>query len=217
MSAYGGCWVNISRLTSPPQACTLVSGMQKLDREFYRRDTVEAARVLLGKIVVHETAESVVSGRIVETEAYVAGDPASHSTRGRTPRTEVMFGEPGHAYVYFIYGFHSCLNVVSHPNGVPGGVLIRAVEPLDGIELMRHNRGRHSMVDLCSGPGKLAKAMSIDFSMSGEDLLGDRLYLIDDGADIVEIVARPRIGIKVATDKLWRFYPAKYKEWVSKI
>ena len=190
--------------------------MEKLDREFYRRDTVEAAQALLGKIVVHRTTEGVISGRIVETEAYVCGDPASHSTRGRTPRTEVMFGEPGHAYVYFIYGFHSCLNVVSHPDGVPGAALIRAVEPLDGIELMRRNRGRHSLTDLCSGPGKLAQAMAIGVSLSGEDLLGDRLYVIDGGTDIGDIVARPRIGIKVATDKLWRFYPTQYRESVSK-
>lgn len=191
--------------------------MEKLSREFYRRDTVEAARALIGKIVVRQAAEGMMSGRIVETEAYVAGDPASHSTRGRTPRTEPMFGEPGHAYVYFIYGFHSCLNFVCHPDGVPGGVLIRAVEPIDGIELMRHNRGRHSVTELCSGPGKLGQAMGIGVSMSGEDLLGDRLYAVDDGVDMGEIVARPRIGIKVAMDKLWRFYPSDYREWVSKI
>ncbi len=196
-------------------ACTLDS-VEKLDREFYRRDTVEAARALLGKILVRETADGVMSGRIVEAEAYVFGDPAAHSTRGRTPRTEPMFGEPGHAYVYFTYGFHYCMNVVAHPDGVPGGVLLRALEPIEGIELMRRNRGKHSVKDLCSGPGKITKAMSIDGSLSGEDLLGDRLYLIDDGTDLGEIIARPRVGIKVATDKLWRFYPARYREWVSK-
>lgn len=196
-------------------ACTLDS-VEKLAREFYRRDTVEAAQVLLGKILVHETADGPISGRIVETEAYVAGDPAAHSTRGRTARTEPMFGEPGHAYVYFTYGFHYCMNVVSHPDGVPGGVLIRALEPIDGIELMRRNRGRHSLRDLCSGPGKITKALEIGGIHSGEDLLGEQLYLVDDGADVGEIVARPRVGIKVATDKLWRFYPTRYREWVSK-
>ena len=190
--------------------------MNKLDREFYRRDTVEAARALLGKILVRETADGVMSGRIVETEAYVVGDPASHSTRGRTARTEPMFGEPGHAYVYFTYGFHHCANIVAHPDGVPGAALLRALEPLEGIEPMRRNRGKDSVKHLCSGPGKIAKAMGIDLSLSGEDLLGDRLYVVDDGTDVGEIIARPRVGIKVATDKLWRFYPARYREWVSK-
>ena len=191
--------------------------MRKLDREFYRRDTVEAAQALLGKIVVHQTTEGVMSGRIVETEAYVCGDPASHSTRGRTPRTEVMFGEPGHAYVYFIYGMYQCLNLVCEPPGQPGCVLIRALEPVAGLEVMQHRRpAARKPQDLTSGPGKLAKAMAIDVSMSGEDLLGDRLYVIDGDTDVGDIVARPRIGIKVATDKLWRFYPANCRQWVSK-
>lgn len=190
--------------------------MRKLDREFYRRDTIEATRLLLGKIVVHETPGGILSGRIVETEAYVQGDPASHSTRGRTARTEPMFGEPGYAYVYFIYGCHSCLNVVTHPDGIPGAALIRALQPIEGVELMRRNRGRESLHHLCSGPGKLASAIQIDVSYSGEDLLGDRLYLIDDGTDLGEIVSRPRVGIKVAMDKLWRFYPVQYREWLSK-
>lgn len=190
--------------------------MEKLDREFYRRDTIEAARVLLGKILVRRTDEGVISGRIVETEAYVYGDPASHSTRGRTPRTEVMFGEPGHAYVYFIHGLHNCMNIVSHPDDLPGGVLLRALQPIDGIELMQRNRGKDSVTDLCSGPGKLTQAMAIDTSLRGEDLLEDRLYVIDDETDVGEIVARPRIGVKKAADRLLRFYPTKYRHWVSK-
>ncbi len=190
--------------------------MRKLDREFYRRDTIEASKTLLGKILVHETPEGRISGRIVEVEAYIQGDPAAHSTRGRTPRTEPMFGEPLHAYVYFIYGCHSCINVVTHPDGTAGAALVRALQPLEGIELMKRNRSNLPLHQLCSGPGKLTAAMGIDVSYSGEDLLGDRLYLLDDGTDVGEIVARPRIGIKVATDKLWRFYPPRYKEWVSK-
>jgi DNA-3-methyladenine glycosylase len=190
--------------------------MQKLDREFYRRDTIEAAHMLLGKILVRETPAGVLSGRIVETEAYVFGDPASHSTRGRTPRTEVMFGEPGHAYIYFIHGLHFCMNIVSHPDDLPGGVLIRALEPLDGIELMGRNRGIDSVTQLCSGPGKLTQAMQIDASLRGEDLLGDRLYVADDGTDVGEIVARPRIGVRHAADRLLRFYPKLYRQWVSK-
>lgn len=190
--------------------------MRKLDREFYRRDTIEAAHVLLGKILVRQTDRGTMSGRIVETEAYVFGDPASHSTRGRTPRTEVMFGEPGHAYVYFIHGMHNCMNIVSHPDDLPGGVLLRALEPLDGIELMQHNRGKESIADLCSGPGKLTKSLDIDTSMRGEDLLGDRLYLVDDGTDVGEIIAKPRIGVKRAAHLLLRFYPVRYRQWVSR-
>lgn len=190
--------------------------MEKLDREFYRRDTIEAARVLLGKVIVRRTPEGVMSGRIVETEAYGFGDPASHSTRGRTPRTEVMFGEPGNAYIYFIHGLHHCMNIVSHPDDLPGGVLIRALEPLDGIELMKRNRSMDSVAQLCSGPGKLTQAMRIDASLKGEDLLGDRLYVTDDGTDVGEIVARPRIGVRHAADLLLRFYPARCREWVSK-
>ncbi len=189
---------------------------KKLDREFYRRDTVETAQALLGKILVRKSADGVMAGRIVETEAYVFGDPASHSTRGRTARTEPMFGEPGHAYVYFTYGFHYCANVVSHPDGEPGAVLLRALEPIEGLELMKRNRGKSLVKHLCSGPGKLAKALDIDTSLSGEDLLGDRLYVVDCETEIGEIVARPRVGIKVATEKLWRFYPQNLIEWVSR-
>lgn len=190
--------------------------MRKLDREFYGRDTIEGSRALLGKILVHETREGTISGRIVETEAYIQGDPAAHSTRGRTPRTEPMFGEPGHAYVYFIYGCHSCVNVVTHPDGIAGAALVRALEPLEGIELMQRNRGTSTLRQLCSGPGKLTSALGIDVSYSGKDLLSDELYLVDDGTDVGEIIVRPRVGIKVAMDKPWRFYPLIYKEWVSK-
>ncbi|NLN75205.1 MAG: DNA-3-methyladenine glycosylase [Armatimonadetes bacterium] len=190
--------------------------MRKLDRDFYRRDTTEAAQVLLGKIIVVNTADGRLSGRIVETESYSFGDPAAHSTKGRTPRTEVMFGEAGHAYIYFIHGLHHCMNIVSHPDDVPGGVLIRALEPIEGIEQMRQNRGMESITALCSGPGKLTQAMQIDKSLLGEDLLGDRLYVVDDGVDVGEIVARPRIGVTLAADRLLRFYPAKYRQWVSR-
>ena len=190
--------------------------MRKLDRDFYRRDTTEAAQVLLGKIIVVNTADGRLSCRIGETESYSFGDPAAHSTKGRTPRTEVMFGEAGHAYIYFIHGLHHCMNIVSHPDDVPGGVLIRALEPIEGIEQMRQNRGMESITALCSGPGKLTQAMQIDKSLLGEDLLGDRLYVVDDGVDVGEIVARPRIGVTLAADRLLRFYPAKYRQWVSR-
>jgi DNA-3-methyladenine glycosylase len=190
--------------------------IQKLGREFYLRDTIEAARAALGKILVHVTPEGMISGRIVETEAYLRDDPACHACRGMTARNAAMFGEPGHAYVYFTYGNHYCLNFVTQPAGVAEAILIRALQPLEGIDLMRQNRGMDRLENLCSGPGKLAQALGIDLSLNGEDLLGDKLYVLDDRLDPREIIARPRVGIREAADKLWRFYPAQYAPWVSK-
>ncbi len=189
----------------------------KLSRDFYLQDTIEAAREALGKIVVHRTEEGIIGGRIVETEAYLRDDPACHASRGMTKRNAVMFGDPGCAYVYFTYGFHHCLNFVTQPFGIGEAVLIRALQPLEGIDLMKRNRRAESDADLCSGPGKLTQAMNIDAALNGEDLLGDRLYVIDDGLDAGEIIARPRIGIKVAVDEPWRFYPAEYRKWVSRV
>lgn len=189
--------------------------MKKLEREFYLQDTVEAAKALLGKVLVHNTENGILSGRIVETEAYLHNDPACHASRGMTKRNRIMFGEPGHAYVYFTYGFHYCVNFVTQPWGMPEAVLIRALEPLQGIEIMKQNRNKEKLKDLCSGPGKLTQAMMIDLALNGEDLLSDRLYVLDEGFDVGEIAAVPRIGIKEATDKLWRFYPIRCKEWVS--
>ena len=187
-----------------------------LEREFYLRDTVEAARDALGKVLVHETPDGIISGRIVETEAYLRDDPACHACRGMTNRNRVMFGEPGHAYVYFTYGFHYCLNFVTQPNGTAEAILIRALEPLEGIKLMRRNRRRDRLEDLCSGPGKLCQALGIDMSLNGEDLLGDRLYVLDDNTDAGEIIVRPRIGIRQAADNPWRFYPARALRWISR-
>jgi len=188
----------------------------KLERDFYLRDTADAAMAVLGRVLVHNTCEGVTSGRIVESEAYLRDDPACHACRGMTARNRAMFGEPGRAYVYFTYGNHYCLNFVTQPAGIAEAILVRALEPLDGIELMRRNRGRTRLVDLCSGPGKLTQALGIDLSLNGEDLLGDRLYLLDDGGDVGDVIARPRVGIKEATDRLWRFYPAPQAQWVSR-
>lgn len=188
----------------------------KLSREFYLQDTLEAAKAVLGKVLVHQTESGVLSGRIVETEAYLYNDPACHASRGITRRNEVMFGEPGRAYIYFTYGFHYCLNFVTQPKGTPEAILIRALEPIDGIDIMMRNRGKDGIHNLCSGPGKLTQAMGIDKLLNDEDLLSDKLYVLDDSDDPGEIIARPRIGIKEAADELWRFYPIRYKEWVSK-
>lgn len=190
--------------------------LSKLPRDFYLQDTVHIARICLGKLLVHETDEGIISGRIVETEAYLCDDPACHASRGMTKRNAMMFGEPGHAYVYFTYGFHYCMNLVTRAEGIGEAVLLRALEPLEGIDLMKRNRGKDDPHDLCSGPGKLTKALGIDIKLNGEDLLGDKLYVIDDNTDIGEIISRPRIGIKVAIHEPWRFYPTAYREWVSK-
>lgn len=200
----------------------------KLDRDFYLQETTAAARGFLGKVLVHESRTGRMSGRIVETEAYLQNDPACHACRGKTMRNAAMFGEPGHAYVYFTYGFHYCLNFVTQPAGVAEAVLIRALEPLEGIDHMwrhRSKRGARPFSEprkgdaspfLCSGPGKLTQALAIDISLDGSDLLGDTIYVLDDNPDLGEIIARPRIGIREATDKLWRYYPSNYKKWVSK-
>ncbi|MCE5315347.1 MAG: DNA-3-methyladenine glycosylase [Armatimonadota bacterium] len=191
--------------------------LEKLPREFYMQDTIQVARECLGKILVHETGEGVVSGRIIETEAYLHDDPACHASRGMTQRNCVMFGEPGHAYVYFTYGFHHCMNLVTQPKGTAEAVLIRALEPIDGIELMMRNREKTRPQDLCSGPGKLTQALGIGHALNGEDLLGGTLYVLDDHTDVGQIVTRPRIGIKLAAHEPWRFYPLDYQGWVSKV
>ena len=133
-----------------------------LDQTFYDQETVSVARQLLGCFFMHEEMEGTTIGRIVETEAYVANDPASHSFRGKTPRNAVMFGLAGKAYVYFIYGMYYCVNVVTGREGVGKAVLLRALEPIAGIELMQQRRHTHTLWQLCSGPGKLTQAMHID-------------------------------------------------------
>jgi DNA-3-methyladenine glycosylase len=146
----------------------VIAGSPVLPREFYARGTVEVARDLLGKVLAHGRT----AGRIVETEAYLGlEDLAAHASKGVTLRTRVLFGPPGHAYVYFIYGMHECLNLVAEPDGVPGCVLIRALEPLSGLEEMRARRPRaRRPEDLASGPGKLTAALGITRELYGADL-----------------------------------------------
>ena len=174
-----------------------------LPRSFYARDTVTVARELLGKLLVH----GKVAGRIVEVEAYLgAGDLAAHSARGVTPRTRVIFGPPGHAYVYFIYGMYECLNIVAEPDGVPGCVLIRALEPVSGIEQMRLRRPRAKRdEELTNGPGKLTLAMAIDRSHYGVDLTTGDLTVQKDDYPVVKIVTTTRIGIRQSADLPLRF------------
>ena len=179
-----------------------------LPREFYLQPTVEAARALLGKVLVHRTNAGVIAGRIVEAEAYLRDDPACHASRGMSRRNAAMFGEPGHAYVYFTYGMHFCFNAVTAPEGVGEAVLIRAAEPLEGIEVMKANRRNGEVTQLASGPGKLCQAFGLDRQHNGLDLTSGELIIADDGCVPQEIVTSTRIGIRVAADKPWRFYIA---------
>jgi DNA-3-methyladenine glycosylase len=175
-----------------------------LKRAFYERPTVEVARDLLGKIVVH----GPTAGIIVETEAYPGGDDlASHSARGITPRTRVIFGPPGHAYVYFIYGMYQCLNLVCEPDGKAGCVLVRALEPLAGISIMQTRRpSARKVEDLASGPGKLTLALAITAQQNGADVTRGSLVVREHiEKRRVEIQVTPRIGITHCADRPLRF------------
>jgi len=192
----------------------------KLPRSFYAQSTLQVARQLLGKYLVRRHPDGKTVGRIVETEAYVGPhDLACHAAKGRTARTEVMFGPPGHAYVYFIYGVYYCLNIVTEEVGHASAVLIRALEPVEGIELMQQRRGTQKLHSLASGPGKLCLAMAIDKTLNGVDMCrGNILYVEDRGEPRPKIVARPRIGVDYAgkwKDKPWRFL-IRGSEFVSK-
>lgn len=175
--------------------------MNKLPRSFYDRSTETVARELLGKLLVRTVEGAARIGRIVETEAYLGShDKASHSSRGLTPRNRSMFGPPGHAYVYLVYGMHHCMNVVTEAEGHGAAVLIRALEPIDGI----HARTQ--------GPGLLCKAMGIDRTLDGHDLLADDFFVAEPEPPAkVRVVKRPRIGVDYAgpwARRLLRFYVA---------
>jgi DNA-3-methyladenine glycosylase len=175
-----------------------------LKRAFYQRPTIDVARDLLGKIVVH----GPTAGMIVETEAYPGGDDlASHSARGITPRTRVMFGPPGHAYVYFIYGMYQCLNLITEPDGTPGGVLVRALEPVDGIAIMQARRpAARKIEDLASGPGKLTLALAITLQHNGVDVTRGNLVVREPKEKRrFDIHVTPRIGITQCVDAPLRF------------
>jgi len=193
------------------------SSFQILPRSFYLQPTLDVARQLLGKVLVHRTAEGVCSGIIVETESYLGPeDAACHSARGRTARTEVMFGPPGHAYVYFTYGMHYCFNAVTQPEGVAEAVLVRAVEPLEGIELMRSRRGTDNLRALASGPGKLCQAMAIGRHCNGADLTRkDHFHIEDRGIVVEDVVWARRVGIRMAAEHEWRCY-VKNSRFISK-
>lgn len=200
-------------------------------RSFLARDAHVVARELLGHVLVHETPDGTLAGRIVETEAYLgppgvhahlakhpdaggapwmgevaeAGDPASHAHRGETPRNRVMFGAPGHAYVYLIYGVHRCVNVSTGTAGRPEAVLIRALEPLEGTDVMMRNRGTSEVTNVASGPGKLTQALGITREHDGHDLLEPPLFLAR-GDPAGHVASTPRVGVRGGEELPLRFH-----------
>ena len=181
----------------------------KLPQSFYDRPTLDVARDLIGKVLVHDRRGALTSGIIVEVEAYIGeSDPACHAAPGPTKRNEPLYGSPGRAYVYLNYGIHWLVNAVTEAKGSPAAVLIRALEPLEGVETMKRRRKRRVPVhDLCRGPGNLTVAMGITAAQNREDLCGARLYIEDRGLPAPhEIAWGPRIGITVGTEREWRAY-----------
>lgn len=173
---------------------------------FLSGDATAVAPMLLGWQLTHITSHGRIGGRIVETEAYMGtADAASHAFRGPSKRNQVMFGPAGHCYIYFTYGMHYCFNVVTGPDGEASGILIRALEPLEGIELMEHNRKTTDRSNLANGPAKLVQALGITPDLYGHDLSHSPLTLTPGGHN-GEVVAAPRIGINHAVDRPWRFY-----------
>ena len=181
--------------------------LRPLPKQFYSRSALKVAPDLLGKILCHRTQGKFLSGRIVEVEAYLGEqDPASHAFRGKTPRNTVMFGPPGFAYVYFTYGNHFCMNAVTGRDGKAGAVLIRALEPVKGIDTMKRRRKKCKVSDLTSGPGKLTQALGIGKKCNQADLASKTLWIAQDTVKrTLRWERTPRIGISVAKRKRYRF------------
>ena len=181
--------------------------IRRIRRSQLPADTIQLSRFLIGKVVVHELPAGRVSGRIVETEAYPPGDPAGHHFRGPTPRIKSMYLAPGHVYVFFNYGAHFMLNVVSEPPETAAAILIRALEPLEGIEIMQRHRKSAELLDLTRGPGRLAQALQIDRRHDGVDLCeNETLWLGEIDHRVGPIGKSVRIGITRAAGKLLRFF-----------
>jgi len=182
-----------------------------LPHSFYARPTLKVAEDLLGKVLVHRMRQGTTSGVIVETEAYIGeDDPACHASFGRTERSDPLFGPPGFAYVYLNYGVHYLMNAVTEADGYPGAVLIRALQPLDGIGLMKKRRAPDGRTidehNLCRGPGNLTKALGITIEHNRLDLTSSTLTIEDRGISVGEIATGPRIGIRVAVERPWRYW-----------
>ena len=188
--------------------------VRRLGRDFYDRATLTVARDLIGKVLVHQSAEGRTSGLIVETEAYIGeDDPACHAAPGPTHRNKPLYGPPGFSYVYLNYGIHFLTNVVTESEGAPAAVLLRALEPVDGISVMRKRRSQKgadpnaiTTHDLCRGPGNLSRALGISLSENWMDLEGDCLFIEDRGHATGEIAWSPRVGITVGTEHAWRCF-----------
>ena len=194
-----------------------------LQRSFFAQDTHKVARGLLGKLLVRRWRGKYMAGRIVEVESYVGvNDKACHAAKGRTKRNEVMFGEAGYAYVYLIYGMYHCLNIVTERKNFPAAVLIRALEPVEEIDLMCKSRKTNVFNNLTTGPGKLTQALRITRALNGEDLISsDKMFVVDDGLKVGpdNIADSPRIGVDYAQEDaglLWRYH-VRNSEFVSKI
>jgi len=195
--------------------------MKKLPRSFYLRPTLVVARDLLGKLIVRKTPAALLTGMIVEVEAYLGErDPASHAFKGKTPRNEVMFRTGGHLYVYFTYGMHYCANVVTGKEGMGRAVLLRAIAPLQGVSVMQKNRNHRSRPlkehELTNGPAKLCEAFGIDRRHDGTDLLGDEIFITEGNTIRPSFIgSSPRIGISKAVHHKWRFF-LRENLWVSR-
>ncbi len=205
--------------------------MMKIKKSFYNRKTLKVAHEILGKFLVRKIGKKIIAGKIVETEGYVGpNDLASHASRGKTARTAPMFGPPGHAYVYLVYGLSYCFNIVTEKENYPAAVLIRAIEPTDGADIMIKNRNFNkkqnlkskilNLKSLTNGPGKLCQALKIDKKLNGIDLTGRVLWIEDRGLKIKssDIVPAKRVGVDYAgqyKNKPWRFY-LKGNKFVSK-
>lgn len=184
-------------------------GGRRLPPSFYARPSSEVARDLLGRVLVRTLpGSSRLAGRIVETEAYQEHDPASHSYRGRTARTDVMFGPPGRLYVYFTYGMHFCMNVVTGSEGSGSAVLLRAAEPLEGLPHMRRRRETDDPLLLCSGPARLSQAFDVGRAENGLDLVKGSRLALEPGSRIHpdRVAAGPRVGIRTGAERPWRFH-----------
>lgn len=195
-----------------------VTRLRPLPPEFYLQPTTEVARELLGCLLVHRTPEATMVGRLVETEAYLADeDPGCHAARGRTARNEPMFGPPGTIYVYRIYGMHLCMNLVTGPEGIAEAVLLRAAEPLAGIEEMRQRRGRHALKDLCSGPAKLVQAFGVGLEHNRRAITREPLFVAAAPEPPGEVTVTTRIGLGAGCgEELMLRYLIADDPWVSR-
>lgn len=179
---------------------------------FFLRPTLEVLDHLIGTVLVHRSKEGMTSGLIVEAEAYRGeDDPASFAFKGRTKRSEALYGPPGKAFVYLTYGIHYLLNIITEIEGFPAAVLIRAIEPLEGVSLMKKRRKDENLLNLCSGPGKVCQAFGINSALDGVMVTSSRSPLLikergKDDKSPIELIRRPRIGVREGKDKLWRVY-----------